>query len=87
MSVKIKIFSSRDCSRCKKLAAFLETNGFPVEFLLIDDPENETDTIMYNIMAVPAIMKDTKVMMMRDIFKDSINYIINEERVLSFVKG
>jgi len=87
MSVQIKIFSTRECHRCKKLAAFLEKNGFSVDFLNVDDPENETDTIMYDIMAVPAIIKGTAILKMRDIFKDSINEIIDEGRVLSFVKG
>jgi len=87
MSVQIKIFSTRECHRCKKLAAFLEKNGFPVELLHLDDPENETDTIMYDIMSVPAIMKGTTILKTRDIFKDVVKEIIDEERVLTFVKG
>lgn len=85
--MSVKIYSSRECHRCKKLAAFLERNGFHVDFLLIEDPENETDLIMHNIMAVPAIVGKTSILKLKDIFSDVANDVIDEEHVLSFVKG
>jgi predicted thioredoxin/glutaredoxin len=87
VDMSVKIFSSPECSRCKNLVAFLESNGYIVELLMIDDPENRTDAIMFNVLSVPAILGNDEVLPVDKIFTDHAGDVIDEQRVLEFVKG
>jgi len=66
---KIEIFTTKECPKCVKLVAFLEAENMDYEKRMIDsDPDAETDALMLNIIAAPALKVGGVVLRTKDIF-------------------
>ncbi len=81
----LELFSTTECPKCTKLGEYLNKMGIQYTKRLIDaDPEAETDALMLNIIAAPALKKGSVVLRTKDLFmKDQIN----EEKLRSFVSN
>lgn len=81
---ELELFSTSQCPKCVKLAEYLDNAG--VEFVkrVIDtDPEAETDALMFNIFAAPALRKGDEILRVKDLFnKDELQ----EKNINNFVK-
>ncbi len=85
MTNNLELFSTRECPKCSKLGEYLTKMGIQYTKRLIDaDPEAETDALMLNIVAAPALKKGSVVLRTKDLFmKDQIN----EDKLRSFVSN
>jgi len=81
----LELFSTTECPKCTKLGEYLTKMGVQYTKRLIDaDPEAETDALMLNIIAAPALKKGSVVLRTKDLFlKDQIN----EDKFRSFVSN
>ena len=86
MRSTIDLFSTKGCVKCEALSMFLSAKGIKYNKRVIsdEDPESETDALMLNIVAAPALVRDGKVLRTRDIFNSSGH--IDEDKVRSFVR-
>jgi arsenate reductase-like glutaredoxin family protein len=85
MTNNLELFSTKECSKCSKLGDYLTKMGIQYTKRMIDaDPEAETDALMLNIIAAPALKKGGVVLRTKDLFmKDQII----EDKVRSFVSN
>jgi glutaredoxin len=81
----LELFSTTECPKCTKLGEYLTKMGVKYTKRLIDaDPEAETDALMLNIIAAPALKKGSLVLRTKDLFvKDQII----EDKLRSFVSN
>ncbi|MHA1682078.1 MAG: glutaredoxin family protein [Promethearchaeota archaeon] len=69
--MSIELFATAECPKCEKLKKMLGTLG--AEFVvrnISEDPEAETDALMLNIFAAPALKKSEggELLRVKDIF-------------------
>jgi glutaredoxin len=82
----LELFSTTECPKCTKLGEYLTKMGIQYTKRLIDaDPEAETDALMLNIIAAPALKKGSVVLRTKDLFQKEGS--INEEKLRSFVSN
>jgi len=76
------LYTTSTCVKCKRVAKFFEEKDITYEKLVIDeDSEARTESIMDNILSVPAIKnKKGKVLRIKDIF---LNGSLNVEIILN----
>lgn len=79
----LQLFSTSQCPRCVKLSKYLASININFTKRVIDeDPEAETDALMLNIFAAPALRKDDNILRGKDIFK---NDEVIEAKVKEFI--
>jgi glutaredoxin len=65
----IEIFTTSECPKCVKLMEFLKAGNIDYDKRMIDsDPDAETDALMLNIIAAPALKVGGVVLKAKDIF-------------------
>lgn len=50
---KIKVFSAPWCHQCTQLHKMLDKTSLPIEYVNVEEDENETLTEKYNIRSLP----------------------------------
>lgn len=84
MTEKIEIFATKECPKCVKLAIYLDSKGVGyVKRVIDEDPEAETDALMFNIFSAPALKKGDKLLRVKDMFDGDDN--VNEGAVCGFL--
>ncbi|MHA1793020.1 MAG: glutaredoxin family protein [Promethearchaeota archaeon] len=84
MPESLELFSTSQCPKCRKLAKYLESKDIHfVKRVIDEDPEAETDALMLNIFAAPALKKGDKLLRVKDLFPDGEE--LNEDKVNNFV--
>jgi len=79
------LFSTKECPKCTKLSEYLSKMGIKYVKRMIDsDPDAETDALMHNIFAAPALIKGDSVLRAKDLF---MNNNIVEEKLKHFVSN
>lgn len=80
----IDLYTTSECPKCAKLADFFVANKIPFKKKVIDQsPEDETDALMLNIIAAPAIAYKGKVLREKSMFKEGK---IDVTAIMNFLK-
>lgn len=81
----VEVFTTKDCHKCPTLIAFLDKHGIKhVKRMVDEDPDTETEALIYNIFSVPALKMGENVLCTKDIF---MRADLNEDKVLAFLQG
>ncbi len=84
MPTQIELFSTKECHRCVKLSEYLSARGVTYKKRVMDlDPEAETDAIMNDIFAAPALKAGDSILLSSDLFPADDN--LNTEKLHSFL--
>ena len=66
----IDIYTTSECPKCVKVASFFDENKIAFKKKVMDqDPEDETDALMLNIISAPAIVYKGMVLREKSMFK------------------
>ena len=84
MTANLELFSTSQCPKCEKLKKYLKSIGVEYVPRVIDeDPEAETDALMHNIFAAPALKKGDVILRVNKLFPDGN---LNEEIISEFLE-
>jgi predicted thioredoxin/glutaredoxin len=82
----LELFTTSTCVRCPVLIEYLheELHIKTIKRVIDTDPEAETDALMLNIRAVPALRKGDDVLMLKDIMDK--DHKLFKKKILEFIK-
>jgi arsenate reductase-like glutaredoxin family protein len=83
----IVLYSTSQCSKCKKVAGVLDKNGVDYKKILIDENDDaREELIMQNIFSVPAMqLADGRFVSLRNVVSNDTG--VDEAQLLEMVNG